>query len=50
MAILYLLIAGEVEGNAAHPATQSVPGPLATHNRRATDRAAGQPIAKGKDS
>jgi aspartate carbamoyltransferase catalytic subunit len=50
MAILYLLIAGEVEGGAAHPATQAVPGTLATHNRRASDRSADQPVSKGKDS
>jgi aspartate carbamoyltransferase catalytic subunit len=50
MAILYLLTAGEVEGGAAHPAAQAVPGTPATHNRRATDRSAEQPISKGKDS
>jgi len=50
MAILYLLTAGEVEGGAAHPATQAVPGTPATHNRRATDRSTEQPISKGKDS
>ena len=50
MAILYLLIAGEVEGGAAHPATQAVPGTLATHNRRASDRTADQAVSKGKDS
>jgi len=50
MAILYLLTAGEVEGGAAHPATQAVPGTPAAHNRRATDRSAEQPVSKGKDS
>jgi hypothetical protein len=50
MAILYLLTAGEVEGGAAHPASQAVPGTPVTHNRRATDRSTGQPIQKGKDS
>jgi aspartate carbamoyltransferase catalytic subunit len=50
MAILYLLTAGEAEGGAAHPAAQAVPGTPATHNRRATDRSAKQPISKGKDS
>jgi aspartate carbamoyltransferase catalytic subunit len=50
MAILYLLIAGEVEGGAVHPATQAAPGTPVTHNRRATDRSTEQPISKGKDS
>ncbi len=49
MAILYLLIAGEVEGGAAHPATQAA-GTLATHNRRASDRTADQPVSRDKDS
>src|SRR5260370_9712015 len=50
MAILYLLIAWGVEVGEAHPAPQRVPGTLATHNRRASDRTADQPVSKGKDS
>jgi hypothetical protein len=45
MAILYLLIAGDT-GDGTHPAAQT---PV-THNRRATDRAAENPVSKGKDS
>jgi len=47
MAILYLLIAGD-PGQGVHPAAESS-APVA-HNRRATDRAAQQPVAKGEDS
>jgi len=46
MAILYLLIAGD-PGQGVHPAAESS-APVA-HNRRATDRAAQQPVAKGED-
>ena len=50
MAILYLLTAGEMEADAAHPAAQEIPATPATHNRRATDRAAHVPFSKAKDS
>ena len=44
MAILYLLVAGEVEGG-AHPATQATP----THDRRSTDRVAQSSVPQNKD-
>jgi hypothetical protein len=47
MAVLYLLTAGD-PGDAPHPAAQGT-APVA-HNRRATDRTAQDPVAKGKDS
>ena len=47
MAILYLLITGDA-GEGLHPAAENA-APVA-HNRRATDRAAADTVAKGKDS
>jgi aspartate carbamoyltransferase catalytic subunit len=48
MAILYLLTTSDV-GEETHPAAPAAVNPT-THNRRATDRAAQQSVAKGKDS
>jgi aspartate carbamoyltransferase catalytic subunit len=48
MAILYLLTTGDV-GEEIHPAAPVAVNPT-THNRRATDRAAQESVAKGKDS
>jgi len=44
MAILYLLVAGEVEGG-AHPATQATPA----HDRRSTDRVTQNSVPQNKD-
>jgi hypothetical protein len=47
MAILYLLIAGDDSDDGAHPTAQAAAMP-AKHDRRRTDRATHDPVAKGK--
>jgi aspartate carbamoyltransferase catalytic subunit len=49
MAILYLLIAGDDSDDGAHLTAQAAATP-AKHDRRRTDRATHDPVAKGKDS